>query len=107
MPKAKPLDPIYSKGMFMKKLLVVLGIVSLAGCSGITHNDEVYTAHAESFNIIGFQIPGNTQDRAMELVPEGASVDTIRSTNSDTSSALGIINRIIGIDYVQVGGKKQ
>ncbi|MGC9403516.1 MULTISPECIES: hypothetical protein [Vibrio] len=91
----------------MKKLLCILGVMSLAGCSGITHNDEVYTAHAESFNIVGLQIPGNTQDRAMDLVPEGATVETIRATDSDTDSALGIINRIIGIDYVQVGGKKQ
>ena len=91
----------------MKKLLVVLGIVSLAGCSGINHNEEVYTAHAESFNIVGFQVPGNTQDRAMELVPEGATVDTVTSTNSDTTSVLGVINRIIVIEYVQVGGKKQ
>lgn len=91
----------------MKRLLCILGLISLAGCSGITHNEEVYTAHAESFNIVGLQIPGNTQDRAMELVPEGATVETIQSTNSDTDSALGILNRIIGIDYVQVGGKKQ
>ncbi|NRB66270.1 MAG: hypothetical protein HRU48_02710 [Vibrio sp.] len=91
----------------MKKLLCILGVMSLAGCSGITHNDEVYTAHAESFNIVGLQIPGNTQDRAMELVPEGATVETIQATDSDTDSVLGIINRIIGIDYVQVAGKKQ
>lgn len=92
----------------MKKLLLIAGVISsLAGCSGITHNDDVYTAHAESFNIVGLQIPGNTQDRAMELVPEGATVDTIQSTNSDTDSALGIMNRILGVDYVQVGGKKQ
>ena len=92
----------------MKKLLLITGVISsLAGCSGITHNDDVYTAHAESFNIVGLQIPGNTQDRAMELVPEGATVDTIQSTNSDTDSALGIMNRILGVDYVQVGGKKQ
>ncbi|MCF7505277.1 MULTISPECIES: hypothetical protein [Vibrio] len=91
----------------MKKLLCVLGVISLAGCSGINHNEEVYTAHAESFNIVGFQVPGNTQDRAMELVPEGATVDTVTSTNSDTTSVLGVINRIIGIEYVQVGGTKQ
>lgn len=49
----------------MKKLLLIAGVISsLAGCSGITHNDDVYTAHAESFNIVGLQIPGNTQDRA-------------------------------------------
>ncbi|MCG9781350.1 hypothetical protein L1D52_03210 [Vibrio brasiliensis] len=92
----------------MKKLLLIAGVISsLAGCSGITHNDDVYTAHAESFNIVGLQIPGNTQDRAMELVPEGATIETIQSTNSDTDSALGVINRILGVDYVQIGGKKQ
>ncbi|MCG9753303.1 hypothetical protein L1D54_22945 [Vibrio brasiliensis] len=92
----------------MKKLLLMAGVISsLAGCSGITHNEDVYTAHAESFNIVGLQIPGNTQDRAMELVPEGATIETIQSTNSDTDSALGVINRILGVDYVQIGGKKQ
>ncbi|SMY16267.1 hypothetical protein [Photobacterium aquimaris] len=91
----------------MKKLLSIsiLGIISLTGCSGISHNDEVFTAHAESFNIVGFQVPGNTQDRVMKLVPKGATIKTIKSTDSDTSSALGIINRILGVDYVQVSGK--
>ncbi|KJF95162.1 hypothetical protein UB33_13330 [Photobacterium angustum] len=95
----------------MRKLLTSsafgFGIVLLTGCSGITHNKDVYTAHAESFNIIGFQVPGNTKERVMELIPEGATVETVQSTNSDTTSVLGVLNRIIGIDYVQVGGKKQ
>ncbi|KJG34978.1 hypothetical protein UA32_22125 [Photobacterium angustum] len=95
----------------MRKLLASgalgFGIVLLTGCSGITHNKDVYTAHAESFNIIGFQVPGNTKERVMELIPEGATVETVQSTNSDTTSVLGVLNRIIGIDYVQVGGKKQ
>ena len=80
------------------------GVVILSGCSGITHNKDVYISHAESFYIIGFQVPGNTKDRVMELVPEGATVETIQSTNSDTTSVLGVLNRIIGIDYVQIGG---
>ena len=76
----------------MKKLILVLGIATLAGCSGISHTDKAYTAHAESFNILGAQIPGDAQERAIELVPEGATVETIRSTDSDTTSFLYPIN---------------
>ncbi len=91
----------------MKKLLLILGVATLAGCSGISHTDTAYTAHAESFNFLGAQIPGDAKQRALELVPEGATVDTIQSTDSDTTSFLGIMNRILGIDYVQVGGTKK
>ncbi|WP_435249976.1 hypothetical protein ACMAZD_19415 [Vibrio sp. nBUS_14] len=91
----------------MKNSLLILSIATLAGCSGISHTDTAYVAHAESFNILGAQIPGDTQQRALDLVPEGATLETIHSTNSDTTSLLGIINRIIGIDYVQVGGEKK
>ena len=92
----------------MRRLLTssafCFGVVILSGCSGITHNKDVYISHAESFYIIGFQVPGNTKDRVMELVPEGATVETIQSTNSDTTSVLGVLNRVIGIDYAQIGG---
>ncbi|MCF4176888.1 hypothetical protein [Vibrio sp. McD22-P3] len=91
----------------MNRLLFILVAVGLAGCSGITHTDKAYTAHAESFNILGAQIPGNTQERAFDLVPEGASIDTIQAANSDTTSLLGVLNRILGVDYVHVAGKKQ
>ena len=80
------------------------GVVILSGYSGITHNKDVYISHAESFYIIGSQVPGNTKDRVMELVPEGATIETIQSTNSDKTSVLGVLNRAIGIDYAQIGG---
>ena len=88
---------------FLLCLLLSLGFTS--ACSSLQKNEKTFNAHAESFNILFFQIPGgNTQDRAMALVPKGADVETIMTTNSDLDSVLGVLNRIIGLDYTQVNG---
>lgn len=91
----------------MFKTLLPIAIASLitSGCSSMEKNEKTFNAHAESFNILFLQIPGgNTQDRAMALVPEGAEVETIISVDSDTNSLLGVLNRILGVDYTQVNG---
>jgi hypothetical protein len=76
-----------------------------SGCSSFQKNEKTFNAHAENFNILFFQIPGgNTQDRAMTMVPADADVETIVSSNSDMNSLLGVINRLLGVDYTQVNG---
>jgi hypothetical protein len=87
------------------RFICVLSTIGLVGCAGLKKNDETFTAHAESFNILFLQIPGgDTQKRAFERVPQTSEIKTIRSTPSDTSSFLGVLNRIIGIDYTEVSG---
>ena len=89
----------------MKWLVASLAVCALAACSGVRTTGDSYSAHAENFNILFLQIPGgDTQERAMELVPAGSDVVTMTSTPKDTSSLIGFLNRLIGIDITFVNG---
>jgi len=91
--------------MMMKWLVASLAVCALAACSGVRTTGDSYSAHAENFNILFLQIPGgDTQQRAMDLVPEGSDVITMTSSPKDTSSLIGFINRLIGIDITFVNG---
>ena len=92
----------------MKKLLLVCTLlVTVSACTGIRRSGDTFTAHAESLNLIGFQIPENDYPAAVALIPEGAQVHTVTSNPSDWTSILGVINRIIGIGYPEISGKVQ
>jgi hypothetical protein len=86
---------------------ILLGtlLVCLVGCAGLRTTGNTYSAHAENFNILFLQIPGgDTQKRALALVPEGGEVVTLTSSPHDLTSVLGFINRLIGIDITSVSG---
>jgi hypothetical protein len=86
---------------------VLLGtvLVYLGGCTGLRTSENTYTAHAENFNILFFQIPGgDTQKRALALVPQGGEIVTLTSSPKDLTSVLGFINRLIGVDITSVSG---
>lgn len=86
-------------------ILVVMAMVAVTACSGVRTTDRTYSAHAENFNILFVQIPGgDTQQRAMALVPDGGDIKTINSSPKDTSSLIGVINRLIGIDITFING---
>lgn len=88
-----------------RKLILPAALVSMAGCSGFQATDKTYTSHAESFNILFLQVPmEDTQNRAVALVPEGATIETIYSTPDDLTSVLGVLTRIIGISHTTVNG---
>jgi len=89
----------------INKIVFAGALICLTACSGLRVTEEAYSAHAENFNILFLQIPGgDTQKRALELVPEGSEVKTINSTPKDTTSFIGILNRIIGIDVTFING---
>lgn len=94
-----------------RKIMLVAVFMSLTACAGVRTTDQAYSAHAENFNILFLQIPGgDTQERAMKLVPEGAEIETINSAPKDPTSLIGFINRLIGIDITFINGtinKKQ
>lgn len=91
--------------MMFNKLLVVTALLALAGCSGLRTTDASYSAHAENFNILFLQIPGgDTQERALKLVPEGAEIKNIDSSPKDVTSVIGFINRLIGFDFTFING---
>jgi hypothetical protein len=90
----------------MKKIALVAALLSLTACSGIRTTDNAYSAHAENFNILFLQIPGgDTQKRAMDLVPEGGQVNTIASSPTDVTSFIGFLNRLIGVDFTFINGE--
>ena len=90
----------------MKTSLVLLLVASLSSCVGISESDDNFTVHAESFNLLGLQIPGSAHDAAWAEVPEGAEVTTVRSTPQDLTSAAGVWSRMLGISHTEISGKK-
>lgn len=91
----------------MKTISTLLLLVSLTSCVGLRETDDHFTAHAETFNLLGLQIPHNDHEAAWGEVPEGAEVETVRSAPSDWSSAVGIMNRILGFSYTEISGTKK
>ncbi|MGA9665466.1 MAG: hypothetical protein WBQ69_03330 [Gallionella sp.] len=83
----------------------MLAFVNLTACSGLRTTDGAFSAHAENFNILFFQIPGgDTQKRAMALVPKDSQILTVNSTPNDLTSLTGFLIRLIGADYTFVNG---
>jgi hypothetical protein len=88
-----------------KLLLIVMSAILLPACSGMRTTGETFTTHAENFNFLFMQFPGgDTQERAMEMVPVGGEVETLISTPNDVTSIIGFFSRLIGIDYTTVNG---
>lgn len=89
----------------IKMTLVGMALLAVTACSGVRTTDQTYSAHAENFNLLFFQIPGgDTQQRAMGLVPEGSDIKTINSSPKDVTSVLGFFNRLLGLDITFING---
>ena len=65
---------------------------------------DSFSIHAESFVILGYEIPGEDLTAAEALVPEGATVTTLVSSPDDWTSVLGFMNNIIGFHSTCIGG---
>lgn len=90
-------------------VLSIVGAAVLAagvsGCSGVRTTEESFMSHAENVNFLFMQIPGgDTQERAMQLMPDGADITTMISSPTDTTSAAGFINRLFGLDVTTING---
>jgi hypothetical protein len=91
--------------MMFKKILLFAALINLAACSGLRTTDGAFSAHAENFNILFLQIPGgDTQKRALELVPKDSKIITVNSTPTDVTSLIGFITRLIGADFTFING---
>ncbi|MBE4089835.1 hypothetical protein HJ107_23985 [Vibrio parahaemolyticus] len=92
--------------MNTKSLLIVLLTFGLFGCSGLSYdeNNETFSAHAESVNILFLQVPGQTSSRAESLIPENANVTTVNSNANDVTSLFGVMNRLFGFEFVKISG---
>lgn len=87
-------------------VIPILAISLLSGCSGMRTTESTFSTHAENFNFLYIQIPGgDTQQRALELMPEGAHINTLYSTPHDNTSLFGILSRIIGVEHTTINGE--
>lgn len=91
----------------MKPALILALLVSvpvLAGCSGIQTDASTFTAHAESFALLGLEIPRDDRAAAHALVPEGAAIETVYSTPDDWTSIAGFFSNLLSIQVTQISG---
>ena len=92
--------------MISRVVVCALCAFALSACSGVRTTDNAYSAHAENLNILFMKIPGgDTQERAMKLVPEGAKVVSMSSTPDDLTSVFGVFNRFLGVDFTVIDGE--
>ena len=87
-------------------MITTITITLLTGCSGMRTTDRSFSVHAENFNILYLQFPGgDTQERALDMLPEGAIIDTFYSTPHDNTSFFGVLSRIIGMEHTTITGR--
>ena len=87
-----------------KTILLALLVALLAGCSGMRKTGSTFTAHAESFRILGFPIPEDDQAAARKMVPKGATIQNVSSTPADWTSVWGGLWNILGFHMTEIGG---
>ena len=97
----------YQEGVFMRKVIVlgaILGLMATSGCSGMRRTGDTFVAHAESFRILGMELPKDDQQAALDQVPPGANITNVSSSAADWTSFVGVLGNIIGIHSTQIGG---
>lgn len=93
----------------MRKTLLMLTVVALigaAGCSGVRESNGTFVTHAEAFRIIGFAIPSDDQQAALDKVPAGGVITNVNSTAADWTSFWGFFGNLLGFSWTSIGGTK-
>jgi len=86
------------------KYLALLSLLLSFSCAGVQTTSDSFSVHAESFVILGYEIPGEDITAAEALVPEGATITTMYSSPDDWTSVLGFLNNIIGFHGTYISG---
>jgi len=90
----------------LRVLALLISMSLLAGCSGMRTTDRSFSVHAENFNLLYMQFPGgDTHERALDMLPQGAVIDTFYSTPHDNTSFFGVLSRIIGMEHTTITGR--
>lgn len=91
----------------MLKNFALLGtVLALSSCAGIRQTDNQFSAHAESFRIVGFSIPHDDQKAAREMVPANATITSVHSTPADWTSISGFFGNLFWFHQTTVSGTK-
>lgn len=90
----------------MKKLatrtLALASLLALTACAGTRTTGSHGTTYATAFNLLGLQIPYDDYEKAHEMVPDGADVETVIANPRDWTSIAGILTTIFGFSSTQV-----
>jgi len=86
--------------------LIIVSLFIFSACAGYRETNRTFSAHAESFRIIGIPIPHDDQLAAESLVPKGAKVTTVKSSPADWTSLLGFVNNLFGFSQTTISGLK-
>ena len=90
-----------------KPFLLTIALLPLAtSCVGVRQTGDHRTAHAEAFHLLGLTIPSDDNAKAWEKVPAGAEIVTVRSSPSDWTSVLGVINNLLGFSTTEITWKQ-
>ncbi len=91
----------------MKKALIAgCAVLMLAGCAGVRESNGTFVAHAESFRLLGFAIPHDDQQAALNQVPAGGKIENVSSTPADWTSFYGFFGNLFWFHMTQIGGTK-
>lgn len=91
----------------MKKALIAgCAVLMLAGCAGVRESNGTFVAHGESFRLLGFSIPHDDQQAALNQVPAGAKIENVSSTPADWTSFTGFFGNLFWFHMTQIGGTK-
>ncbi len=86
-----------------KSILPTALLLALASsCVGTRSTGDRHTVHAESFHLLGLEIPGDDPAEAWAHVPEGAEIVTVRSSPSDWTSLTGILTNLLGVSGTEI-----
>lgn len=91
------------------KMRLEVGMLLLAlclnGCSGVRQSGNVIHTHAEAIKVFGYSIPNDDQQKALELLPAGATITNLESTPADWTSLLGVLGNLLWVDITQVSAE--
>lgn len=94
----------------MRKAVIlgcVLLLVATAGCAGLNKRDKTFVAEGLCLNILTFQLPDDPLTLAESKVPAGARVESVSCTPTDLETIQGVLHRLLGLGYAQIGGTVQ
>ena len=83
-----------------------LALLVAVGCSGMRESNGTVVAHGESFRIIGFAIPTDDQQGALDRMPAGSTITNVSASAADWTSFWGFFGNLFGFHGTQIGGTK-
>jgi hypothetical protein len=93
--------------MKSSKVILAAGLLAIAaGCSSVRESNGAFVSNAQCFRIVGFAIPEDDQQAAMNLVPAGAKITNVSGFPADWKSFWGFFGNLFWFHWTTIGGTK-